>query len=120
MEDSIGIAPGTLEALNQLPHGFIERGGYSDSLSQLHDCAVHEIHFCLTFRKHILQHAGIVLARSGRALLHQLTRITVEDNSELLRYRLTFKDEIVEQLVCRLKSCGSSVMEQGERSNRIG
>ena len=71
-----------LETFDQFPHHFVQGGRNSDFLTPFHDGAIHEINFSLTLGQDVLQHAGAVFAGSIGALLHQLSRIAMERDSQ--------------------------------------
>ena len=93
--------------------------GTPTSFTPLDNRSVHEIDFRLPLGEHILQHARAMLAGSVRALLHQLSRIAVQFDSQLLRNRLAFRDQVVEKMPGRLKARRRAVMQQRERTYGI-
>src|SRR5262245_6556857 len=92
-----GVLPGMLQALNQFPKRFVQRGGHAGFLAPFRNSAVHEIHFRLALGEHILQHASAMFARSVGTLLHELSGIAVQFDSEFFRDGLAFCDEVIEE-----------------------
>src|SRR5437016_14148510 len=110
------VGPGMFEPFDQLPHGPIQGSRHSGLLSPFHNRAVHEVDLGLPFGQHVLQHAGVVLARSACPPFHQLARVAVKFDSQSPGHSFPFRDEVVEKrseehtselqsltnLVCRL------------------
>src|SRR5260370_9644119 len=92
------VLPGMLEALDQGPHGAVERSCHTQLLSPLGNGAVHEIHFGLPLRQHILQHARFVFSGSARAFLYQLPWIAMKRDAQALGDTHAFPDQRVEQI----------------------
>src|SRR6202795_891675 len=115
-----GIAPGMLQTFDKLPQRAIERSGHAELLATVSDRAVHKVHLSLALGKNVLQHAGFVLAGRVRAFLHERTGIAVELDAERFRDGFAFRDERVEQCTRLRKASGGAVMEQRERTDRIG
>src|SRR5215467_13459308 len=116
----IGILPGMLQALNQFPKRFVERGGHAGFLTPFRDSAVHEIHFRLALGEHILQHAGAMFARSVGTSLHELARIAVQFDSELFCDGFAFRDEVIEELAGGKETRGGAVMEESQGAHGTG
>src|SRR5215469_15081658 len=75
------IGPGMFEPFDQLPHGPIEGSRHAGLLSPFHDRAVHEVDLGLPPGEHVLQHAGIVLARGACPPFHQRARVVMKFDS---------------------------------------
>src|SRR5262249_54790513 len=77
-EVSVWVSPGVFEPFDEFPEGAIERRRHTSLLTPLHNRAVHEIDFGLTFCKNILKHAGAMFPRSVRTLLNHLATIAIQ------------------------------------------
>src|ERR1700760_2530290 len=78
------LRPSVLGPLDQRPHSLIQWSGHAILLAPLHDRAIHEIDLGDARRKHVLEHAGLVLTGSISPLLHQRARISVKRNAHRL------------------------------------
>jgi len=101
------------QTLDEFTESLVQGSWHADFFAPLHDRTVHEINFRLALGEDILQHAGAMLARGIGALLYQLSRIPMQFDAKLLRYRLALGDHVLEQLSRRRKSRSGSVMQQG-------
>src|SRR5580700_11383023 len=108
-----------LQTFDKLPERTIEWCWHAEFFSAVGDRTIHEIDFRLALSKNVLQHAGFVLARSIRALLHERAGIAMKRNAKRLGDRFTFRDERVEQCSGWRKASSGAVMEQRERADRI-
>src|SRR5258705_1588519 len=86
------ITPGMFQAFYELPQCAVERRRHTEFFTAICDRAVHEVLFRLALRKNILQHAGLVLAGSIGAFLHQRARVAVKLYAERLGDRLALGD----------------------------
>ena len=87
------------QPFDQFPQRLVQRSRHAYFFTPMHNRSVHEINFRLPLGEHILQHARPMLAGSVRALLHKLSRIAMQFDSQLLRDRLPFRDEVVEEVL---------------------
>src|SRR5271154_739673 len=116
---NLGIRPRMLEAFDQSPHRFIQRRRDANLLAPFHDRAIHKIHFRNALGEHVLQHAGVMLARRVRAFLHHRARIAVQRDAHSLRNGLALGNQVDEKLSGRRKTRSRAVMQQRQGADRI-